>query len=240
MLEVAKLTKCFGVLVAVKDLTFTIKEGEIVGLIGPNGAGKTTLFNLICGVYRPDSGEIKFLDHDVTGLPPHKICRLGISRTHQIVRPFLDMTVIENVMVGLLYGAGERLSNVRSVALELLKFVGLENKKDVPARNLNLFERKVLEMARSLATKPRLLLLDEPVSGLTSTEIEEATKTIRRIRDELGITVFWVEHVMKAIKGTVERIIVMNYGEKIAEGTFEEISNNEKVIDAYLGEKYLF
>ena len=240
MLEGIKLTKYFGALAAVKDLSFMVREGEIVGLIGPNGAGKTTLFNLICGVYRPESGRMKFLGHDITGLEPYKICRLGIARTHQIVRPFLGMTALENVIVGMLYGAGKSLSNARSEALGFLKFVGLEEKKDTLAQNLNLYERKSLEIARSLATSPRILLLDEALAGLNPAEIIEAKETIERIRDELGITVFWVEHVMKAIKGTAERVIVMHYGEKIAEGTFEEIVNNKKVVDAYLGEKYMF
>jgi len=240
MLEGINLTKCFGALAAVKDLSFKIEEREIVGLIGPNGAGKTTLFNLICGVYRPDSGRIKFLGHDITGLEPYKICRLGIARTHQIVRPFLNMTALENVVVSMLYGAGKSLSNARSEALGFLKFVGLEDKKDTLAQNLNLYERKSVEIARSLASNPKILLLDEVIAGLNPSEIVEAKKSIERIRDELGITVFWIEHVMKAIKGTVERVIVIQYGEKIAEGTFEEIINNKKVIDAYLGEKYMF
>ncbi|MFX0210321.1 MAG: ABC transporter ATP-binding protein [Candidatus Hodarchaeota archaeon] len=240
MLEGINVTQYFGSLAAVKELSFIIEEGEIVALIGPNGAGKTTLFNLIHGVYCPTSGRITFMGQNITGLNPYKICRLGIARTHQIVRPFLVMTALENVIVAMLYGAGKSLSNARSEALEFLKFIGLEEKKEILAQNLNLYERKALEIARALATNPQILLLDEVLAGLNPAEIMEAKEVIKRIRDKLGITIFWVEHVMKAIKGTAERVIVMHYGEKIAEGPFEEIVNDKKVIDAYLGEKYMF
>ena len=239
MLEVKGLTKSFGALIAVKDVSFRINEKEIVGLIGPNGSGKTTLFNLISGFYKPDSGRVIFMDHDITGFPQHKICKMGIARTYQIPRPFLNMNTLENVIVGSLYGAGESLNKSRSDALEYLKFVGLENKKDVPANNLNICERKLLEIARALSTRPKILLLDEPLSGLNPKEIMQAKEVIRKIRNDFGITVFWVEHIMKALRGVVERVIVLNYGEKIAEGTFEEITSYRKVIEAYLGEKWL-
>ena len=272
MLEGINLTKYFGSLAAVNDVSFEVREGEIVALIGPNGAGKTTLFNLIYGVYGPWSPELKskedvqggitglfnriyrvyrpeqskvsgrvtFMGQDITGLEPYQICRLGVARTHQIVRPFLVMTALENVIVSMIYGAGKSLSNARSEALGFLEFIGLEEKKDMLAQTLNLYERKSLEIAMALATNPRLLLLDEVIAGLTPAEIIEATKVIKRIRDELGITVFWIEHVMKAIQGTAERVLCMHYGEKIAEGTFEEIVDNKQVIDAYLGEQYMF
>lgn len=239
MLEVKGVTKYFGALAAVKDVSFEVREKEIVGLIGPNGSGKTTMFNIISGFYKPDSGKVIFMERDITSYPPHKICKMGIARTYQIVRPFLDMTVLENVMVGALYGAGKSLSESRAESLEYLKIFGLEGKKDVPARNLNICERKILEIARALATKPKILLLDEPLSGLSAKEIIQARENIKRIRDCFGIAVFWVEHIMRALKGVVERVIVLNHGEKIAEGNFEEITRNEKVIEAYLGEKWV-
>ncbi|MBS7647454.1 MAG: ABC transporter ATP-binding protein [Candidatus Bathyarchaeia archaeon] len=239
MLEGTGLIKRFGALEAIKDVSFKVNEKEVVGLIGPNGSGKTTLFNLISGVYKPDSGKIKFMGEDITGLPSHKICRMGIARTYQLVRPFLNMSVLENVMVGALYGAGNGLSKSRSESLEYLRFVGLDHKKDVPARNLNICERKFLEIARALATKPKILLLDEPLSGLNPKEINDAKDLIKRIRDDFGVTVFWVEHIMKALRGIVERVIVLNYGEKIAEGSFEEVTSNQRVIEAYLGEKWV-
>ena len=239
MLEGIGITKCFGALAAVKDVSFRIDEKEVVGLIGPNGSGKTTLFNVISGVYKPDSGKVIFMGRDITGLPPHKICRMGIARTYQLVRPFLNMSVLENVMVGALYGAGGSLSKSRAEALEYLKFVGLERKKDVLARNLNICERKFLEIARALATKPKVLLLDEPLSGLNPNEILQAREIIKEIRDNFGITVVWVEHIMRALRGVVEHVIVLNYGKKIADGPFEEVTRDQNVIKAYLGEKWV-
>jgi len=239
MLEAVDVTKRFGALAAVKNVSFKIGEKEIVGLIGPNGSGKTTLFNVITGFYKPDHGRIFFEGHNITGAPPHKICTMGIARTFQIAKPFLDMSVLENVMVGALYGARENLIKSRSEALEYLKFVGLDKKKDLPARTLNICERKMLEIARALATKPKIILLDEPLSGLNPKEIIAAKELIKRIRDDFGITVFWVEHIMRALRGVVERVLVLNYGEKIAEGTFEEVTCNRKVIEAYLGEKWV-
>lgn len=237
MLEVIKLRKSFGALVAVNDLSFRVNEKEIVGLIGPNGSGKTTTFNLISGFYKPDRGKVTLLGHNITGIPSFKICRVGIARTFQTPKPFLDMSVIENVMTGALYGARENMSRSRSKALEYLKFVGLDEKKDLSAHNLNICERKMLEIARALATSPKLLLIDEPLSGLNPKEIVDAKEFIRKIRDELGITIIWVEHIMSALKGVVDRVIVLNYGEKIAEGPFEEVTNDARVVEAYLGRK---
>ncbi|MEM4576084.1 MAG: ABC transporter ATP-binding protein [Candidatus Nezhaarchaeales archaeon] len=239
MLEGKGLSKYFGKLAAVKDVNFKICEREIVGLIGPNGSGKTTLFNVISGFYKPETGKVFFMGKDITGLPPFKICRMGIARTFQLIRPFLTMTVLENVMVGSLYGAGKGMITSREEAMELLKFVGLDKKKDVLASQLNLCERKFLEIARALATKPKVLLLDEPLSGLNPTEILQARELIRKIRDDFGITVFWVEHIMKALRGVVERVIVLNYGEKIAEGPLEEVTRDPKVVEAYLGERWM-
>jgi len=240
MLKIREVVKAFGALRAVDGVSLDINEGEIVGLIGPNGSGKTTLFNIIMGVLKVDRGTIEFKGKNITMLPPFKRCRLGISRVHQIPKPFLKMTVLENVMVAYLYGRRGDKAQARLEALELLKFVGLMEKADMPAHSLNLYERKLLEIARSLATGCKLLLLDEPLAGLNPTEVEKAVSMIRRIRDDLGVTIFWVEHIMRAIKRAAERVVVMNQGKKIAEGSFEEVASNEEVIAAYLGEKYVF
>ena len=242
LLEGIKVSKYFGGLAAVKDVEFKIGEKELVGLIGPNGAGKSTLFNCISGIYRPTSGTIKFNGEEITRLKPDEICRLGIGRTFQLVRPFLEMTALENVIVAARFGCGTRtsLSDARRRALDHLEFVGISEKKDKMARDLTLHERRFVEIARALATDPEVVLLDEVLAGLNPTETTEAMGLIRRIRNDLGVTVFWVEHVMKAVMGTAERIIVLHHGEKIAEGTPSEIAKNEDVVKAYLGEKYLF
>ena len=237
MLRGVKVTKRFGGLVALKDVDFVLKKGEILGLIGPNGAGKTTLFNIISGFYKPTSGTVEFQGTDITKLKPHEICKLGIGRTFQIVRPLPDLTVLENVVVGALFGRNKNISQeeAKEIALQYIEFVNLHDKKDQLAKNLNLIERKQLEIARVLATEPKVVLLDEPLNGLNPTEVKDACKLVRRIRDELNITVFWIEHVMRAIMTTAERIIVLNFGEKIAEGTPGEISRDKGVIEAYLG-----
>ena len=242
LLKGIKISKYFGGLAAVKDVDFIIKEKEIVGLIGPNGAGKTTLFNVISGIYRPTSGTIEFDGINISRFKPNKICNIGIGRTFQIMKPFLNITVLENVIVGVLFGKGKsiKMSDAQSEATRFLEFVGLLNKKNYLARSLTHADRKMLEIARALATEPKLILLDEVVAGLNPTETAQAMKLIKRIRDELNITVFWIEHVMRAVMEVAKRVIVLHHGEKIADGTPKIVAKNKKVIDAYLGEKYLF
>jgi branched-chain amino acid transport system ATP-binding protein len=239
MLEGVNVSKFFGGLAALKNVSFSLSMGEIVGLIGPNGAGKTTLFNVITGFTPPSSGIIRFKGRKISGLKPHKICKLGIARTYQIVKPFSNLTVLENVVVGMVSGRKKlSLSKARSEALEILKLVGLENKEYVQAKNLTLMDKKMLELARALATEPEVLLLDEVCAGLNPAEIHRAVQLIKNLQKQ-GLTIFWIEHIMRAIMTVADRIIVLHHGEKIAEGTPREIANDSKVIDAYLGEKYL-
>jgi len=235
------VTKNFGGLKALDDVSFALEKGEILGLIGPNGAGKTTLFNIISGFYGATLGTIKFQETEINKLKPHQICKLGIGRSFQITNPFLDLTVLENVTVGARFGRGKNtsLKEASDIALQYLEFVNLHSKKYVLAKTLNIVERKLLEIARALATDPKLVLLDEPLNGLNPTEIKNACSLVRRMRDDLDISVFWIEHVMQAIMTTAERILVLDTGQKIAEGTPLEISRNKKVIAAYLGEEGL-
>jgi branched-chain amino acid transport system ATP-binding protein len=237
LLEVKNLLKSFGGLIAVKDLDLTVSDGEIVGLIGPNGSGKTTLFSLISGFLRPDRGGIRFDGSDITGLKPYRVCRSGIARTFQLTKPFGGMTALQNAMVGRMYGI-ERMASIRQAEEEcekILEFVGLGGRGRALASGFNIVDRKRLEIARALATKPRLLLLDEMMSGLTHKEMEEALQLVRAI-GQSGVTLIVVEHVMKAILDVSSRLIVLNHGEKIAEGKPQEVVRHEKVIEAYLGE----
>jgi len=238
LIEAKELTKSFGGLTAVKSVDVHLEEREIVGLIGPNGAGKTTLFNLISGIFPPDSGQIVFSGKEITGLKPFQVCRLGIARTFQIVRPFLKMTSMENILVGMI-GRGEReIRNEKKKgdAKTLLAFVGLSSHERTLAKDLTLIEKKRLEMARALATQPKVLLLDEVLAGLNPSEILQALELIEVIRSQLKVTIFWIEHVMGAIMKGSDRVIVMDQGQKIKEGKPGEIVMDRRVIEAYLGE----
>jgi branched-chain amino acid transport system ATP-binding protein len=237
ILEGQGVTKYFGGLAAVSNVNFHIDQGEILGLIGPNGAGKTTLFNLVSAALPLSSGEIRFKDHKINGLKPHKICKMGISRTFQETKVFPNMLVIQNVLVGAFFGTPNLVSGAGAAreATEALDFVGLSAMGMSPVNDLTLVNQKRVEVARALATKPELLLLDELMAGLNPTEVSEAMELVTKIRNT-GITIFMVEHVMKAIMGICERIIVLHHGEKIAEGTAKEIAGNKQVIEIYLGE----
>jgi branched-chain amino acid transport system ATP-binding protein len=238
LIEGKSLTKTFGGLTAVKKVDFCLDEGEIIGLIGPNGAGKTTLFNLISGIFPPDSGKITFLGNDLTSFKSFEICRMGVARTFQIVRPFLKMTCLENVLVGIL-GREERdrgKESKRRKAKELLGIVRLDRFTETLAKDLTLIEKKRLEVARALASRPRVLLLDEVLAGLNPSEILQALELIEIIRSQLKVTIFWIEHVMGAIMKASDRIIVMDQGEKIKEGRPEEVVSDRRVVEAYLGE----
>jgi branched-chain amino acid transport system ATP-binding protein len=237
ILEGEGVTKYFGGLAAVWDVDFDVNQGEIVGLIGPNGAGKTTLFNLISGALVPKPGAIKFKGESITGSKPHRICKLGVARTFQSVKVFANIPVLENVLLGSLFGTSNSVSSADAAreAAGLLEFVGLSAMRATPAKDLILVNQKRLEVARALATKPELLLLDELMAGLNPTEVAQAMELVTRIRDK-GITVFMIEHVMKAIMSVCNRIMVLHHGEKIAEGTPQEIATSRTVVEVYLGE----
>jgi len=238
ILQIEGFIKRFGGLVAVNKVSLSVEEGEIFGLIGPNGAGKTTLLNVIAGVYKPDAGIVRFKGEKITGLSPERVCRNGIARTFQICQPFPKMSALENVMVAAVFGNRMAVKDPQAWAEEVLEFVGFPMPKDTLAMNLNTAQLKRLDLARALASNPELLLLDEIAAGLTPTELIEAMELIRKIRDR-GTTVIVVEHVMRVIMGICDRIAVLHYGQKIAEGTPDEIAEDEKVAEAYLGEKYL-
>ena len=235
ILQVDNITKQFGGLTAVKSVSFDLSEGEILGLLGPNGAGKTTLFNCINGVYPPTMGRVIFRGKDITGVRPYQAARLGLARTHQIVRPLNELSVLDNVVVGACYGReGLSLRAARSVADEVLALVGLHERRNQLAGSLNVAQKKRLEMARALASRPYLLLLDEVLAGLNTTEVTSMLETIRQIRDQ-GVTIIMIEHIMHAIMNLSHRILVLNYGELIAQGPPEAVAQNPTVIEAYLG-----
>ena len=237
ILEAERVTKYFGGLAAVHNVDFGINQGEIIGLIGPNGAGKTTLFNLISGALALTSGETMFKGEKIAGLKPNQICNRGIARTFQLIKLFGNMTVFENVLMGSLFGMSKSVSesDAERETLALLEFVGLSRIAGHPAKELSVASQKRLEVARALATKPELLLLDEVMAGLTPAEVTEAMELVKKIRDR-GITIFMIEHVMKAIMSVCDRIMVLHHGVKIAEGTPGEITTSKKVIEIYLGE----
>ncbi len=229
------VTKRFGGLVAVNNVSFYVNEGEILGLIGPNGAGKTTIFNLITGFYKPDAGRIFFKGEDITGKPPYVVSKMGIGRTFQIVKPLLGLTVMENVIIAALLKARD-FADASQKSLEMLEFTGLYDKRFLKASSLNLVERKRLELSRALALDPDLLLLDEVVAGLNPREIDEVLDLLKEINQE-GKTLLIIEHVMRAIMSISNRIVVLHHGSKLAEGKPEEVANDRRVIEAYLGEE---
>ncbi|MCA9899063.1 MAG: ABC transporter ATP-binding protein [Ardenticatenaceae bacterium] len=240
ILQVEGVGKRFGGLQALADVTFDLPEGQILGLIGPNGAGKTTLFNCISGVYEPTDGRVTFRGEDVTGSKAYLMAHRGMARTHQIVRPLNELTVRENVMVGACFGReNHRLPSAGEIADEVLAFVRLAERSDQLAGSLNVGQKKRLEMARALAARPYLLLLDEVLAGLNPSEIAMMVDIVKKIRDERGVTIIMIEHVMHAIMNVSDRLLVLDYGRQIAEGTPEEVANNEKVIEAYLGDPKL-
>lgn len=235
MLKTENLTKRFGGLVAVDNVSLEIKKGEIFGLIGPNGAGKSTFINCLVGVYTPENGRVIFKDEDITGLNPEQVCKKGLTRTFQTVRSFSQMTVLENVMVGAVFGDKKRTTpEARDIALEKLDFVNFDISPNTPVSKLNTTQLKRIELARCLATECEMLLMDEMAAGLTPGELPDFIKLIKKIRDS-GITIMAIEHLMKFIMGVCDRIACINFGEQIGCGNPEQISNNEKVIEAYLG-----
>ncbi|HWO70809.1 MAG TPA: ABC transporter ATP-binding protein [Actinomycetota bacterium] len=254
LLECRGLTKSFGGLAALQDLDLEVSPGEIVSVIGPNGAGKTTLFNVITGIYEPDQGEVWFDGHNITGLKPNQITKLGIARTFQTVHLFPNMTVLENAMVGQhcrtragLFASILRLpwqraeeERVRAKARQALAFFGPRltgYREEQPASALSYANRRRLEIARALATEPKLLLLDEPTAGMNPVETQELTRLIGKMRDELGLTILVIEHDMRVVKGVSDRVVALDYGRKIAEGSYEEVAHDERVIEAYLGRR---
>jgi branched-chain amino acid transport system ATP-binding protein len=234
LLEVKKVSRFFGGITAVKDVSFSVQQGEILGLIGPNGAGKTTLFNVVNGFYAPSRGEVSFKGETISGRKPHEICKRGMARTFQVVKPLQRMSVLDNVVASAFLRAKTR-READEIAMETLTFTGLAGDRDVISKGLPLGKRKRLEIARALATRPELLLLDESFAGLNPSELDESIGIIRKIKDR-GITIMIIEHHMKVIMSISDRIVVLNYGEKIAEGSPLEIGKNPQVIEAYLGE----
>jgi branched-chain amino acid transport system ATP-binding protein len=242
LLRCVEVSKEFGGLQALRNVDFSVIENSITGLVGPNGSGKSTLLNLISGVYKPDSGKILFMGEDISKLPPYAICSRGITKTSQTVQSFPDMTSIENVLIGTLFARKKdnNEKDPKNQAKELLEFVGLWSSKfNVTAKNLNVVELRRIQLARALATKPKLLLLDELLTGLTPKESDEAIDLVKRINKQ-GVTILMVEHIMKVIMGLCNQVTVLHHGEKICEGKPNEVCNDKNVINVYLGKKYTF
>jgi branched-chain amino acid transport system ATP-binding protein len=242
LLKCSEVSKRFGGLQALKNVNFTVDSGEIVGLVGPNGSGKSTLLNLISGVYKPTSGQIIFLNQDISKLPPYKICAKGINKTAQTAQSFPEMTATENVLTSVLFNEKKFTDKIDASikARELLGFVGLsEEKFDLPAKSLNVVELRRIQLAKALATSPKLLLLDELLTGLTPKESDEAIELIKLINKQ-GVTVLIVEHVMRVIMGLCSRVVVLHHGEKICEGTPKEVCSDKDVVNVYLGKRFLF
>ena len=237
ILQVENVTKHFGGLYALKGISFGVEEGEIVGLIGPNGAGKTTLFNVMSGFFRPDQGRVVFAGESIGHLKAYDVSRRGLVRTFQVVKPFGNLTVLQNVMVGSFLQTGNP-GRARQRALEVMDLVGLLDRREKAAKSLTIADRKRLEVARALATRPRVLLLDEVMAGVNPTELTQMLEILQRIRQQ-GVTLLVIEHIMAAIMTVSDRILVLHHGEKIAEGAPKEVAKDRRVIDAYLGEEYL-
>jgi branched-chain amino acid transport system ATP-binding protein len=238
LLEVNAISKSFSGLRAVQDVTFDVPEGKIVGLIGPNGAGKTTCFNMIAGVYRPTAGEVLFKGERIDGKRPDEICKRGVGRTFQIVKPFAGLTVLDNVVVGALNAAPD-IASARRKANEVLELLGLESRRDQAASTLTLPDRKRLEVARALATEPKILLLDEVMAGLRPTEIDQMVHILLDLNSKRGLTILLIEHVMRAVMALSGNVIVLHHGELISRGTPAEIAKDPKVLECYLGEEVL-
>jgi branched-chain amino acid transport system ATP-binding protein len=236
-LECREVSKRFGALEALRGFSFEVERGEILGLIGPNGSGKTTLFNVIVGIQAPEEGEILFQGRSLSGLPPHKICRLGIAKASQMTQSFLEYTALENLLIPAMFGKDLSLKKGRIQAESILNFINLPDLRDIPMGEISLAKRRQLEIGRVLATGAEILLLDEVMAGLNPHEVEEALQLLQKIREE-GKTMILVEHVMQAVMSFSERIIVLNHGEKVAEGKPEEVAQNPEVIQAYLGRPY--
>ncbi len=237
ILRVEGLTKTFSGVIGVEDVEFDLAQGEIVGLIGPNGAGKSTLFNLITGFLKLDKGRIFFEDKEITHLRPHQICRMGIAMTSQLTRPFMQMTALQSTMAGSLLRA-ENVEDARRTAFEVLDYLGLADFWHKRVAELNLSDRKIVELARALVTQPRLLLLDELMSGLNPQEVDAALDLLRTVKEERGLTILLVEHLMRAVMSLSQRVIVLDHGLKIAEGLPKDVSRQEAVITAYLGKRH--
>jgi len=239
-LEIRGVTKRFGGLIALWEITVSLNQGETIGLIGPNGAGKTTLFNIICGM-KPDSGKVLFKDNDITGLKPDVICHQGIARTFQLIRPFPNLSVLDNVACALLFGRRRKemagLSEAREMAAGILKKVQLDHRINTPAKELVFAERRRMELARALGTSPELLLLDEVMAGLSSPEAKEMLEIMASVKQQYALTILMIEHTMKLVTAMCDRIVVLNFGQKLAEGPSREVLQNQEVIKAYLGDE---